>query len=268
MIVVHPTAVVAPGAEIGDDVQVGPYAVISAHARIGAGTRILSHAVIEGHTTIGRGCTIFPFASLGTQTQDLKYRGGTTYVEIGDNTTIRECVTVNSGTADGEVTRVGARCHIMAYAHVAHGCVVGNEVIMANNASLAGHVFVEEQAVLGGMCGIHQFVRIGRMTMIGGLAKVTQDCPPFMLVDGNPATVRGLNQVALERHHMPAETQAALKKAYRILYRAGLNTSQAVERIRAELSTGIEVDALLRFIESSERGIVRGHTPRTARDDA
>ncbi|MDI6774902.1 MAG: acyl-ACP--UDP-N-acetylglucosamine O-acyltransferase [Verrucomicrobiota bacterium] len=268
MTVVHPTAVVAPGAEIGDDAQIGPYTVIGPHARIGAGARVMSHAVIEGHITIGRSCAIFPFASLGAQTQDLKYRGGATFVEIGDDTTIRECVTVNSGTEEGETTKVGSRCLIMAYAHIAHGCVVGDEVIMANNASLAGRVMIQDHAVLGGMCGIHQFVTIGRMTIIGGMSKVTRDCPPFMLIEGNPATARGLNHVALERRKVPAETRALLKKAYRILYRAGLNTTQAVQRIRAELPLGAEIAALVRFIESSERGIARSHTAGGHGDEA
>jgi UDP-N-acetylglucosamine acyltransferase len=263
---IHPTAVIGPGAELADEVEVGAYAVISAHARIGAGTRIMPHAFIDGHTTIGKSCTVFPFASVGAQTQDLKYKGGTTFVEIGDSTTVRECVTINSGTADGEVTRVGSRCHIMAYAHIAHGCVVGNDVIMANNASLSGHIVVQDQAVLGGMCGIHQFVKIGRMAIVGGMSKVTQDCPPFMMVDGIPATARGLNQVALERRQVPAESQARLKQAYRILYRQGLNTSQAVQKIRAEVAGCPELDTLLAFIEGAERGIVRAHNERTAKE--
>ncbi len=255
----HPTALVSPDAQLGDHVVIGPYAVIGPHVRIGARTHVHAHVVLDGHTTLGADCVVFPFASIGTQSQDLKYAGGTTFVEVGDRTTIREFVTINAGTRNGEVTRIGARCYIMAYAHIAHGCQVGNDVIMANNASLAGHVVVEDHAVLGGLCGIHQFVRIGRLAMIGGLSKVTQDCPPFLLIDGNPAVARGINRVGLERRGIPDPSRRKLKRAYRLLYRSGLNTKQAVDRIRSELLPCTEVDDLLNFlISSSQRGIVRG----------
>jgi UDP-N-acetylglucosamine acyltransferase len=217
----------------------------------------MAHVVVDGRTRIGAGCTLFPFACIGTQTQDLKFKGAKTAVEIGEGTTLREYVTVNAGTNEGEVTRVGAGCHIMAYCHVAHACSVGNRVIMANCATLAGEVTVEDEAILGGLTGVHQFCRVGRLCMVGGLSKITQDCAPFMIVDGNPAAVRALNVVGLKRHAVPDAAVEALKKAHRWLYRADLSTSQALERVRADVEPCPEVDALLRFIESSDRGIVK-----------
>jgi len=254
---VHPTAIVAEGAELGADVELGPYCIVGPNVSIGDGTRVMSHVVLDGFTKLGSGCTVFPFACIGTQTQDLKYKGGKTFVEIGDRTTLREYVTVNSGTNEGEVTSVGTGCHIMAYSHVAHACRVGNDVIMANCATLAGEVVVEDQAILGGFSGVHQFVRVGRLCMTGGCTKVTQDCPPFMIVDGNPASVRGVNVIGLDRRGIDPEARKALKRAYKLLYRDGLSTSQAVDGIRGEMSGIAEVDHLVSFIESSKRGIVK-----------
>ena len=254
---IHPSAVVHEGAQLGVGVEVGPFSVVGPHVRVGDGARIMPHVFLDGHTTLGEGVVVFPFASVGAQTQDLKFKGGTTYVEIGARTTIRECATVHSGTADGEVTRIGEGCLIMAYCHVAHGCRVGNRVIMSNAASLSGDVAVEDDAVIGGMTGVHQFTRIGRMAMVGGMSRITQDVPPYMLVEGNPAAAHGINSVKLQRMNVSAETQATLKKAYRILYRDGLSTRQAVERIRAELPGGPEIEHLLAFIEGSQRGILK-----------
>jgi UDP-N-acetylglucosamine acyltransferase len=254
---IHPTAIVAAGAQVGTDVEIGAYSVMGPHVTIGDRTRVMPHVVIDGCTTIGQGCTIFPFASVGGQTQDLKFKGGRTFVEIGDNTTLREYVTVNSGTAEGEVTKVGSGCHIMAYCHVAHKCTVGNGVIMANGATLAGEVTVEDEAVLGGLSGVHQFVRVGRLAMLGGMTKLTQDLPPFVLVDGNPATPRGINQIGMQRHNVPADSISVLKNAFRLLYHESLSTRQAVERIRAELQSCPELDHFLAFIAASQRGIIK-----------
>jgi UDP-N-acetylglucosamine acyltransferase len=254
---IHSTAVVEKGAEIGEGASIGPYCVIGPHEKIGAGTKLMSHVVVDGWTTIGANCSVFPFASLGTQTQDLKFRGGKTFVEIGDRTTLREYVMVNSATADGEVTRVGSDCHIMAYCHIAHACRVGNQVIMANCATLAGEIVVEDQAIIGGLAAVHQFTRIGRMCMIGGCSAIRQDCPPFILVAGNPAVVGGLNTVALERRNVSVESRQMLKKAYHILYREGLSTRQALEKIRAEVAQGEEVRHFVNFIETSQRGIIK-----------
>jgi UDP-N-acetylglucosamine acyltransferase len=257
MMKIHPSAIVHEGARLGVDVEIGPYSIVGPHVTLGDRVRIMPHVFLDGHTTLGAECTVFPFASLGSLTQDLKYKGGTTYVEIGERTTVREYVTINSGTADGEVTRVGSNCLIMAYCHVAHGSKVGNRVIMANCASLSGDGTVEDDATIGGMTGIHQFTRIGRFAMIGGMSRITQDVPPYMLVEGSPAEARGINSVKLQRMNISAEVQAALKKAYKILYRDGLSTRQAVERMRSELPPLPEVEYLLQFIESSERGIVK-----------
>ncbi len=254
---IHPTAVIAPSASLADDVEVGPYSVIGPHVRVGAATRIQSHVVLDGHTTIGSACTVFPFACIGTQTQDLKYRGGVAHVEIGDQTTIREYVTVNASTDDGGITRIGSRCHIMAYAHVAHDCRVGNEVILANCGTLAGHVILEDQVILGGLSAVHQFVRVGRLCIIGGCSKVTQDVPPFMMADGNPLQVHTINAIGLKRKNISAEAQRLLKKAHKILYRHSLSTSQAVARLETELEQLEEIRHLVEFIRASERGITK-----------
>ena len=254
---VHPTAIVDPAAQLGEGVSVGAYSIVGPYVTIGAGTKIMPHVFLDGRTAIGAGCTIFPFASVGAQTQDLKFRGGETFVRIGDRTTLREYVTVHSGTADGDVTQVGNDCHILAYAHVAHNCVVGDDVIMSNAVGLSGHVIVEDCAVVGGMVGVHQFVRIGRMVMVGGMSRITQDVPPFMIVGGNPPEVHGPNQIGMERRQVPPEAQGKLKQCYKILYRQGLSTRQALERIGAEVERCPEVDHLVHFIETSERGITK-----------
>lgn len=254
---IHPTAVIAAGAELDEAVGIGPYCVIGPDVKIGSGTCLKAHVVVDGRTSIGSDCTIFPFASVGSQTQDLKYTGGETFVEIGDRTTLRESVTVNSGTHEGEVTRIGADCHIMAYAHVAHACQIGNRVIMANCVTLAGDVIVEDQAVLGGMAGVHQFVRVGKLCILGGCTKVTQDCLPYMIIDGNPARVRGPNKVGLKRNDIGADAQRMLKQGYRILCRDGLSTSGAIEKIRNEFNECSEIEHLLSFVEGSERGIIK-----------
>lgn len=254
---IHETAVIAPGAGLAEDVEVGPYCVIGEKVKLGAGTKLHSHVVLDGNTTIGAGCEIFPFASIGTRTQDLKYRGGDTCVKVGNDTTIREYVTINSATNDGESTEVGAECHIMAYAHIAHACKVGNEVIMSNCATLAGHVVVEDKAILGGLTGVHQFVRIGTLSFLGGCTKACKDCPPYMMIDGNPAKVIGPNRTGMARRGIAADTQNQLKQAYRALYRDDLSTRQAVEKIGAEMEMLPETRHLVSFIENSERGIIK-----------
>lgn len=254
---IHLTAIIDPGAQLGEGVEVGPYCVIGPHVQLGAGTRLMSHVVMDGWTRLGAGCTVFPFASIGQQSQDLKYKGGAPRVEIGDRTTLREYVTVNAATNDGDVTRVGTDCHIMAYVHVAHDCTIGNEVIMANCATLAGHVKIEDQAVIGGLCGIHQFVRVGRLAITGGCSKITQDLPPYMMADGNPLEVPAINSIGLRRHGFSEEVEALIKAAHRILYREGLSTRQALEKIANEIKLVPEIQHLIDFIKSSERGIVK-----------
>lgn len=254
---IHPTAVVHKGAEIAAGVEIGPYCVVEEHVKIGAGTKLCPHAMVGGHTTIGRDCELYPFACIGMKTQDLKWKPeNMTYVEVGDGTVLREYVTINMGTKDGEVTRVGAGCLIMAYCHVAHGCNVGNRVIISNGVQLAGEVTIEDDAIIGGMTGVHQFCRIGTMAMVGGGVKIRQDCPPYMIVDSSPAQVVGPNVVGMQRHGIGQETRQLLKEAFRLLYREGLNRSQALERIHYEVTDCAEIRHLISFVKSSERGVL------------
>ena len=252
---IHSTAVVHPKAQIGANCDIGPYCVLGEHLTLGDDCRLHSHVVIDGHTILGRGNEVFPFASLGLKTQDLKWKGGLTRTEIGDHNTFREYVTVHSATEDGGVTRVGSHNHILAYCHIAHNVVLGSRIIMSNVATLAGHVVVEDHAVIGGLAAVHQFCRVGKMAIIGGCSKVVQDVPPFMLADGNPAVTRTVNKVGLERNGVPEEAQAALKQAYKILFREGLTIPNALARIEAELPQVPEVLHLLQFARTSERGL-------------
>jgi UDP-N-acetylglucosamine acyltransferase len=254
---IDPRSVVADGAELAEDVVIGPFCVVGPQVRIGAGTVLKSHVNLDGNTHIGAGCVIWPFASVGAQTQDLKFKGGDPGVRIGDGTTLREYVTVNAATFDGDFTRVGNRCHIMAYSHVAHDCVVGDEVIMANAATLAGHVRVEDQAIIGGVTGVHQFVNIGRLSITGGCSKVVMDVPPFMTADGNPLEVRGINKIGLERHAVSAETIRSLKEAYRLLYRKKMAVKEMVAAMRDTLPPSPELQHLETFLLASDRGITR-----------
>lgn len=252
---IHPTAIIHSGARVGADCEIGPYCVIGEHVELGAGCRLHSHVVIDGYTTLGTGNEIFPFACIGLKTQDLKWKGGITRTCVGDNNTFREYVTIHSATGDGEVTEVGSNNHILAYCHFAHNVVFGNNVIMSNVAMLGGHVVVEDNAVIGGLVAVHQFCRIGKMAIIGGASKVVQDIPPYMLADGNPAETRTINKVGLERNKVSDEAVSALKQAYKILFREGLTTSNALSRIEAELPPLPEITHLVKFIRASERGI-------------
>jgi len=258
MSTIHPTAVIDPKAELAADVEVGPYAIIGPDVKIGAGTVVQSHAYLGGHLIIGQKCQIFPFACVGMKSQDLKYQeGDITHVEIGDNTVLREFSTIHLGTKPGEVTKVGSDCLIMAYCHVAHGCKVGNHVIMANLVALAGEIQVEDYAIIGGMTGVHQFCRIGTHAMIGGATKVRQDCPPYMITEQTTTEVRvlGPNIVGLQRRGFSKEVRTALKEAHRLLYRENLNRSQALERIRYEIEPLPEIVDLMKFYTESQRGV-------------
>ncbi len=254
---IHPTAVIDPSAEIGSGTSVGPYAVIGADVIIGPDCVIHNHATVAGPTTLGSGNTIFPYSSIGQRSQDLKYAGEPTHLEIGDHNSFREFCTVNRGTAPGSKTVIGSHGNFLAYSHVAHDCIVGDHVIFSNNGTLAGHVIVEDHAVIGGLSGVHQFCRIGQHAITGGCTKIVQDVPPFMIADGNPAQVRGINQVGLERRGFDTEAVRSLREAFRLLYRANLNTKQALEAIRAELPPNPQLDVLVTFVEASKRGIVR-----------
>ncbi len=252
---VHSTAVVHPKAQIGDACDIGPYCVLGEHVVLGAGCRLHSHVVIDGHTVLGRENEIFPFASIGLKTQDLKWKGGITRTQIGDHNIFRECVTIHSATGDGETTVVGSHNHILAYCHLAHNVQLGSHVIMSNNGTLAGHVIVEDHAVIGGLGGVHQFCRVGTMSMIGGCSKVVQDVPPYMLVDGNPGQTRTINKVGMERRGVSEETQASIKQAFKLLFREGLAITNALARIEADLPKSPELDHLLQFARTSQRGL-------------
>jgi UDP-N-acetylglucosamine acyltransferase len=252
---IHSTAVIHSGAEIGEGCEIGPYCVLGQHVVLGPGCKLHSHVVIDGHTVVGRENEIFPFASIGLKTQDLKWKGGITRTQIGDRNTFREYVSIHSATSDGETTVVGSNNHILAYCHLAHNVTLGDHIIMSNVGTLAGHVTVEDHAVIGGLVAIHQFTRVGRMSMIGGCSKVVQDVPPFMLADGNPAKTRTVNKVGLERRGVSEEAQTALKQAYKILFREGLTISNALTQIEAELPKLPEIEHLVQFARTSERGL-------------
>jgi UDP-N-acetylglucosamine acyltransferase len=258
----HPTAIVEPGAQLDDGVTIGPYAIVREHVRIGEGPSIGPHCVIEGHTTLGRDNRILQFCSIGAMPQDKKYAGEPTRLEIGDRNTIREFCTFNTGTAqDTGVTRVGDDNWIMAYVHIAHDCQVGHQIILANNATLAGHVHLGDWVIIGGLTGIHQFVKVGAHAMAGFASAVTQDVPPFMMVDGNPLAVRGFNVEGLRRRGFGAERIGAVKQMHRLLYRSGKTLEQAREEIAQIAGTTpeakAEVELMLGFLSRSTRGIAR-----------
>jgi UDP-N-acetylglucosamine acyltransferase len=252
---IHPTAVIHPKAQIGANCQIGPYCIIGEFVILGDECHLHSHVVIDGHTALGRKNEVFPFASIGLKTQDLKWKGGLTRTQIGDHNTFREYVTIHSATGEDECTIVGSHNHILAYCHLAHNVVLGSHVIMSNVATLAGHVMVEDHAVVGGLAAVHQFCRVGKMSIIGGCSKVVQDVPPFMLADGNPAETRTVNKIGLERNGVSDEAQAALRQAFKILFREGLTISNALTRIESELPKVPEVEHLIQFARTSARGI-------------
>lgn len=254
---IHSTAIIDPSASIGADCHIGPYCVIGPDVTIGDGCNLHSHVVIDGYTTLGKENDIFPFASIGLKTQDLKWSGGKTYTRIGDRNTIRESVTVHSATSDGESTVIGSDNNILAYCHVAHNCQLGDHIIMSNSTGLAGHVTIEDFVVFGGMTGVHQFCRIGTMAMVGGCSRISQDVCPFTLVNGNPPVTAGLNKVGLERRQLSSETQGALKEANKLIFRSNLSLDGAIEAMEAQLAQSPEIDHLLAFLKSSDRGITR-----------
>lgn len=254
---IHPTAIIHPSAEIGEDCHIGPYCVIHADVRLGAGCWLQNHVTLDGPSDIGPHNKFYAFASIGQRSQDLKYRGEPTRLIIGEANTFREFTTVNRGTLPGTETRIGNHGHFLAYSHIAHDCVVGDHVIFSNNGTLAGHVIVEDYVVIGGLTAIHQFCRIGRHAITGGCSKIVQDVPPYMIVDGNPAAVRGLNQVGLERHGFSAAEVRALKEAYKCLFMRQLPLEEALGALRAQPDGGAHVAHLAEFIAGSQRGIVR-----------
>jgi len=253
---IHPMAIVEEGAIIGKDVTVEPFAIVKANVTLEDHVTIKSHAYIDGHTTIKKHTTIWPSASIGTRTQDLKFRGEKTQVIIGEHCHIREFATINSSTNEGSRVQVGDHCLIMAYCHIAHNCTVGNHVIMSNNSLLAGHVDVEDYAIIGGMTPIHQFSRVGRHAMVGGMSRVTNDVPPFTIGGGVPYSLGGINRVGLKRRAFPFEVRNALAKAYRLVYRSELHLEEACLEIERSVASYPEVQHFVQFCRSSKRGLI------------
>ena len=254
---IHSTAVIHPKASIGANCEIGPYCVIGEQVTIGDECHLHSHVVVDGCTTMGRANEVFPFAAIGTKTQDLKYKGGLPGLKIGDHNVFREGVTVHCGTNDGDFTVVGSNNLFLTHVHIAHDCQLGNHIIMSGFAALAGHVVLEDNVVLAGFVAVHQFCRIGKLVMVGGCSKIRQDVPPYMLADGQPAEVHTINKVGMERYGISAEAQAALKQAYKILFRETLPMTQALAKVETELPQVPEIKHLVEFIRASERGISR-----------
>lgn len=256
---IHPTAVVEEGAQLGADVVVGPLAFVGAGVTLGDHTRLHHHAAVEGNTIMGADCEVYPFANIGAKTQDLKYRGGNPGVRVGKRNVFREYVTIHTGTAAEAMTVIGEDNVLLAHCHIAHDCVIGSHIIASNNTVIAGHCIVEDHVVFGGVSGVHQFCRIGAHAMISAYAKIVQDVPPYVIADGQPATIRAINRVGLERRGFEPDSINRIKKLYRILFRDGLNRSQALEKLQAHEETdSAEFRAVLDFAAVGERGFTPG----------
>lgn len=252
---IHSTAIVHPKANIASSCEIGPYCLIGENVTLGDRCRLHSHVVVDGRTKIGKGNEIFPFACIGKKTQDLKWKGGVTRLEIGDENVFREGVTVHCATDDGNATVIGSKNLLLIYAHVAHDCILGNGIIMSGYAGLAGHCLVEDHVILSGYVAVHQFCRLGKHSMIGGCCKVRQDIAPFMLADGDVAAPVFINKIGLERHGISEASINALKQAYKIIFRETLPLADALAKVEAELPPTPEVRHLVAFIRASERGI-------------
>jgi len=253
---IHRSALVDPAAQVGEDVTVGPFSILGPNVVIGDHCQIAAHVVIERNTRLGNGVRVGYGSVLGADPQDLKYKGEETWVEIGDATIIREYCTINRGTPATGKTTVGQRCFIMTYVHIAHDCVIGDDVILANSIQMAGHVTVDDRAIISGLVPIHQFVRVGTFAFVGGGSRVNQDVPPYTKAVGNPVHLYGLNSVGLQRAGFSPEVKLALKKAYRLVFNSHLTVSQGIGRARTEIPAVAEVETFLRFIEASQRGVL------------
>jgi UDP-N-acetylglucosamine acyltransferase len=254
---IHPTAIIHPTAELAADVVVGPYCVIGEGVRLGESCVLHNHVTLAGPSVFGARNTFFTGACIGSVTQDLKYTGEPTGLAVGENNVFREYTTVNRGTLPGEKTVIGSHNHFLAYCHIAHDCVVGDHVIFSNNGTLAGHVVVEDHVILGGLTAVHQFCRLGKHAITGGCSKIVQDVPPFMIVDGNPAEVRGVNVVGLQRHHFDEAAIRPIKEAYKALFMRGNNITEALAELEPLSRSSLEVAHLSAFIQNSQRGIIR-----------
>ena len=252
---IHPTALISPDAKIGNNVEIGPFAIVGDGCEVGDGCVLGARVTLERNVKLAPRVKVGVGSVLGSDPQDLKFKGEETWVEIGEGTTIRECATINRGTSYSHRTTVGRDCFIMSYVHLAHDCQVGNNVIISNATQLAGHIVVEDFAIISGVSAAHQFVRIGAHSFVGGCSRIAKDVPPYLKAVGNPVKLYGLNSVGLQRRGFPEETVRELKRAYRLLFRSELNVSQALERARAELTQTPEVVHFLEFIEQSDRGV-------------
>ncbi len=253
---VHPTAIVAPEAALGAEVEVGPFAIVGPAVTVGPRCKVAARAILEQNVRLGADCRVGTGSIIGGAPQDLKYAGEETWVEIGDGTVVREYCTINRGTTQSRVTRLGTQCLVMTYVHIAHDCHIGDRVILDNGVQLAGHVTIDSCATISGLTPVHQFVKIGAYAFVGGMSRVTKDVPPYTKAVGSPMKLYGLNAVGLQRHGFSAEAVTELKKAYRLFFRSGLNISQALERARSELAQLPEVVTFLQFIEESGRGVL------------
>jgi UDP-N-acetylglucosamine acyltransferase len=255
---IHPTAIISPGVEIEEETTIGPFCILNEGARIRKGTKLISNIIIEGDTEIGENCLIYPFTSIGLPPQDTKYKGEKTGIRIGNNNTIREYTTIHRASVGGDgITAVGDNNFLMAYVHIAHDCKIGNSILMANVATLAGHVVVEDHAVIGGLVAIHQFTRIGAYAMVGGFSGVGQDIPPYMIASGARARLYGLNTIGLKRHGFSDTTINELKKAYKLLFREKRTLKDALKKIQEDLPYTDEIKTLIEFIQKNKRGICR-----------
>lgn len=255
---IHPTAVIDKNAKLADDVEVGPYSVIGPNVTVGSGTKIHSHCVIDGWTTIGRKCNIFTAAVIGNISQDLKFKGERSFVKIGDNNSIREFVTINRGTNKDSTTKIGDNNLIMAYTHIAHDCQIGNRVVIANAATMAGYVVIEDSVILGGMVGIHQFVNVGTMSIVGGCSKVVKHIPPYAMADGRPTKIYGLNIIGLTRAEISQKARASLRQAFKILFKSGFSLPHALREIEKTISPTKETKHLVHFLKTVKTDTKRG----------
>jgi UDP-N-acetylglucosamine acyltransferase len=257
--ILHPTAIIEPGAQLGPDVEVGAYGFVGRGVTLGAGTRLHHHASVEGNTVLGEACEVFPYACIGGKSQDLKFKGGKPGLAIGARNVFREYVTVHCATNDGDFTRMGSDNVLLGACHVAHDCTIGSHIVMSNGAMLAGHVVVEDRVVIGGYGGIHQFCRLGAFSMLSATAKLVHDLPPYFIADGTPAEVRAINRIGLERNGFTALQLDRVKQIYRVLYRDGLNRTQALEKLASHADAeSDEFKRVLAFAKSSERGLAPG----------
>ncbi|MEW6685486.1 MAG: acyl-ACP--UDP-N-acetylglucosamine O-acyltransferase [Candidatus Edwardsbacteria bacterium] len=257
---IHPTVIIHPSVKIAEGVKIGPYTVIGEEVEIGEDSEIGPMVVLHKWVKIGKNCKIAHGASIGGEPQDLKYKGTKSFCHLGDNVIVREFVTIHRGTPEGSITQIGNHCFLMAYSHIAHQCKIGKNVILANSVNLAGHVEIEDFAVVGGLTPVHQFVQIGCYAIVGGASRCAKDVLPYAKAAGNPMKIYGLNNIALERYGFKPETRILLSKAFRLIFRSSLNTSQALEQLKSDFPQTPEVTHLIEFIEKSKRGIEK-HSP-------